>query len=148
MQVLLFCGIQATGKSTFYKNNFFNTHIRISMDLLHTRSKEDRFLQTCFEVQQQIVVDNTNPTRAERAKYIALAQANKYKVIGYFFESRIKDCLVRNEQRTGKDKINERGIIAASNKLEIPAFSEGFDELYFVRIAADGQFEVQAWQVI
>ena len=133
MELLLFCGIQATGKSTFYKNYFFNTHVRISLDLLNTRKKEDRFLQTCFDLQQRIVIDNTNPAQADRAKYIQLAQANQYKIIGYFFQSRIKESIERNAQRNGKEKINEKGIIATSNKLEIPTFSEGFNELYFVR---------------
>ncbi|MEL6944740.1 MAG: ATP-binding protein, partial [Bacteroidota bacterium] len=36
MQAILFIGIQASGKSTFYKERFFNTHVRISMDLLNT----------------------------------------------------------------------------------------------------------------
>jgi len=29
MQVIIFIGIQATGKSIFYKENFFDTHVRI-----------------------------------------------------------------------------------------------------------------------
>ena len=34
MEAIIFTGIQATGKSTFYKQNFFNSHVRISLDLL------------------------------------------------------------------------------------------------------------------
>ncbi|MEN3294973.1 MAG: hypothetical protein V7642_4226, partial [Burkholderiales bacterium] len=40
MEMLLFIGIQASGKSTFYKERFFDTHVRISMDLLRTRNRE------------------------------------------------------------------------------------------------------------
>ena len=68
MQAIIFIGIQATGKSTFYKTNFFNSHIRLSMDLLNTRNKENRFLETCFHTQARFVVDNTNPTSEERKK--------------------------------------------------------------------------------
>lgn len=32
------------------------------------------------------VVDNTNPTVAERQKYIELAKAARNEVVGYFFE--------------------------------------------------------------
>ncbi|MCB9352743.1 MAG: ATP-binding protein, partial [Lewinellaceae bacterium] len=32
MEGILFIGIQASGKSTFYKERFFNSHLRISLD--------------------------------------------------------------------------------------------------------------------
>jgi hypothetical protein len=33
MEEIIFVGIQASGKSTFYKEKFFNSHLRISNDL-------------------------------------------------------------------------------------------------------------------
>lgn len=30
MEAIIFIGVQATGKSTFYKNKFFTTYIRIN----------------------------------------------------------------------------------------------------------------------
>jgi len=42
MQIIIFIGIPASGKSSFYKELFFNSHIRISMDLLNTRNKEGK----------------------------------------------------------------------------------------------------------
>ena len=50
----------------------------------------------------------------------------------YFFESKIQDCIKRNEQRSGKAKVPNIAIAATSNKLQIPQKCEGFDELYFV----------------
>lgn len=73
MQAIIFCGIQASGKSTFYQQHFFHTHVRISLDLLRTRYRENLFLDACLRTQQRFVVDNTNPTAVERAKYVALA---------------------------------------------------------------------------
>ena len=75
MEAVIFCGIQAAGKSSFYRERFFRTHVRISLDLLRTRHRERLFLNTCLESGQRFVVDNTNPTRAERAVYIAAAKA-------------------------------------------------------------------------
>jgi len=40
MELIIFIGIQATGKSEFYKRRFYNTHIRINLDMLKTRNKE------------------------------------------------------------------------------------------------------------
>jgi predicted kinase len=141
MEIIIFCGIQASGKTTFYKEHFFKTHLRISLDQLHTRNKEQVFINACFCVQQRFVVDNTNPTKAERAKYITAAKAHKYKVIGYYFKANIHDAIHRNSQRIGKENIRELGIRATANKLEPPKFSEGFDVLYSVEIINDG-FEI------
>jgi len=55
MQLVLFCGIQATGKSTFYQQRFFHSHVRLSLDLLRTRHREQRLLHVCFETQMRCV---------------------------------------------------------------------------------------------
>lgn len=145
MQAIIFIGIQATGKSTFYKTNFFNSHVRISMDLLNTRNKERKFLETCFETQTQFVVDNTNPSVADRKKYIDRAKENKYEVVGYYFSSSLKEALRRNQLRTGKEKIPEAGIRGCLRRLEMPQKVEGFDKLYFVKLSKDG-FIVTDWK--
>ena len=48
-------------------------------------------------------------------------------------ESKIKDCIARNALREGRACVPDKAIAATSNKLEIPSFDEGFDELYFVK---------------
>ena len=146
MQAIIFIGIQATGKSTFYKANFFNSHVRLSMDLLNTRNKEKIYLETCFKTQSKFVIDNTNPTTEDREKYIRLAKENKYEVVGYYFSSSIEVALKRNKERTGKEKIPEIGIKGCYGKLEIPKLEEGFDKLYFVKTTKNHQFEVEDWK--
>jgi len=145
MELIIFIGLQASGKSSFYKQYFFNSHLRISLDLLNTRNKEAKFLATAFEVQQKIVVDNTNPTVLDRQKYIDSAKLHKYKVIAYFFHSNLTDCLARNALREGKEKINEKGLWATHKKLTPPTYEEGFDELFFVSLTTNG-FTVKNWQ--
>jgi len=55
VEAVIFCGIQGSGKSTFYEERFFRTHLRLSPGMLNTRNKEDRFLQACFDVQLRFV---------------------------------------------------------------------------------------------
>ena len=40
MEAVILIGIQGAGKSTFYKDRFFNTHVRINLDMLKTRHRE------------------------------------------------------------------------------------------------------------
>lgn len=146
MQAIIFIGIQATGKSSFYKKNFFGTHVHISLDLLRTRNREQVFLQACLQTHQKFVIDNTNPTIEEREKYIKLAHTSSYEVIGYYFESKIKEAIERNSTRTGKSLVPEKGILGTYHRLEIPTFEEGFDQLFYVRLTDQGLFEVSPWK--
>ncbi len=147
MEAVIFCGIQATGKSSFYKAHFFNSHVRISYDQLKTRHREKLFLDICLKTQQPFVLDNTNPSIAIRHSYIALAKQHQFKIIGYYFQSKISDALMRNFNRVGKENIPEIGIKGTFNQLEIPSFNEGFDELFYVYIDENNQFQVEEWQL-
>ncbi len=37
MEAVVFCGIQGSGKTSFYRERLLATHVRISLDLLRTR---------------------------------------------------------------------------------------------------------------
>lgn len=143
MEAVVFTGLQGSGKSSFFKERFFATHVRISLDLLRTRNREDRILEVCFGTQQRFVIDNTNPTRNERAKYIGMSRDSEFRVVGYYFQSRVDDCLRRNEERIGR--VPEVAILSTAMKLERPRLDEGFDELWYVRIEDSG-FVVEEWK--
>ena len=146
MEAVIFTGLQGAGKSTFYRERFFGTHLRINLDMLKSRHRERRFLQTCIETRQPFVVDNTNPTRAERQIYIEAAKQAAFRVIGYYFQSKVEDCKRRNEQRPADQQIPLRGILGAAGRLQIPSRDEGFDELFYVRIDDDNRFVIEEWK--
>ena len=142
METVIFMGVQGAGKSSFYKARFFSTHVRVSLDLLRTRNRETRLLEFCFDTQQKLVIDNTNPTRVERARYLSSSRHFGFRVIGYYFQSRVADCLQRNSGRSGQ--VPDVAILSTAKKLEVPALDEGFDELWYVRIHR-GEFLVEQW---
>ena len=49
MEMVLFIGIQATGKSAYYSEKFYRTHVRINGDMLETRHREDLLIRACLE---------------------------------------------------------------------------------------------------
>ena len=132
MEAILFIGVQGSGKSTFYKKEYFNSHLRISLDLLNTRNKESKLLDFCLEFQQRLVIDNTNPTKEERAKYIQKLKQRGFKIIAIYFETTLKTALERNELREGKAKVAKVGVLATYKKMELPMYKEGFDEIYTI----------------
>jgi predicted kinase len=142
---VIFVGIQASGKSTFYRERFFDTHLRINLDMLKTRNREQILLRACIEAKQPFVIDNTNPSAEERARYIRPARSAGFRVLGYYFDVQIKEALTRNNERTGKDHIPEKGIFGTKKRLRVPDLEEGFDLLYRVRIDEEGRFVVEEW---
>jgi predicted kinase len=145
MEAILFIGLQATGKSSFYKHRFFRTHVRISLDLLRTRNRERLLLEMCLKTGQPFVIDNTNPRREDRSEALALARAAGFRTVGYYFQSRLADALRRNASRAGDERIPDPGVLGTYGRLELPARDEGFDELYYVRLIEPENFVVEAW---
>lgn len=146
MEAVIFVGLQGAGKSTFYKQRFFTTHVRVSLDLLRTRHRERKLLSYCIECELPFVVDNTNPTRAERALYIESARQAGYRVACYYFQSRVDDCSRRNSERPPEQVVPIKGILGTAARMERPQRSEGIDELHYVRIGEASQFIVEEWQ--
>lgn len=146
MEAVIFIGIQASGKSTFYRERFADTHVRINLDMLRTRHREKRLVETCLETGQSFVVDNTNPARDDRARYVPKAREAGFRVVGYYFQSRVADAIARNGARPEARRLPEKGIRGAHARLRLPSLDEGFDELYYVKFDGNGGFAVEEWR--
>ena len=146
MELIVFIGLQASGKSSFYAQKFSNTHIRINLDMLKTRHREKILFQACLEAKQPVVIDNTNPTIEDRQRYLVAAREKKFSVIGYYFNSSLDDCRKRNDRRARK--IPVVGILATHKKLQLPSYQEGFDQLHYVSINSDNQFSIEEWDAV
>jgi predicted kinase len=146
MEAVIFIGIPGSGKSTFYRQRFFDTHVRISLDLLRTRHRERRLLEACLATQQRFVIDNTNVTRAARAPYIAAARTAGFAIVGYYFQAEVDACLLRNQSRPASRVVPRAGVLGKYQQLELPRLDEGFAALFYVRIDPTGEFVVEAWK--
>ena len=146
MEVVIFVGLQASGKSTFYARRLLHTHVRVSLDTVKTRHRERRLFETCLELAQPVAVDNTNPQPEDRARYLAPAKARGFRVVGYYFASKLEDCLARNAQREDKRRVLEKGLRGTHARLVLPSYEEGFGALYYVRIDALGHSTVEGWR--
>jgi hypothetical protein len=106
--------VQGSGKTSFYLQRFFDAHVRISLDVLHTRHREQLLFAACLSAKQSFVVDNTYPRSEQRARYISPA-------IGYFFKTSLEDAIRRNNQCTGVKKIPTVALVSTFRKLQVPA---------------------------
>ena len=133
MEAVILCGIQGSGKTTLYRDRYLETHVRISLDLLRTRHREARFLAACLETRQPFVVDKTNETREERARYVGPARAAGYRLVAVLVDIPPDVAITRNAGRPPRRQVPIAGILGTRNRLAPPSRDEGFDEVLIAR---------------
>src|SRR5437868_5017618 len=109
MELIVFVGLPAAGKSTYYRAHFAATHVHVSKDLMPNNRDRERRQQALIEqalgAGASVVVDNTNPTPAVREPLIAIGRRFGARVIAYYFESNVRLSIVRNEKREGAARV-------------------------------------------
>jgi predicted kinase len=142
-EAVVFCGLQASGKTSFYVQRFLHTHARINLDLLGNRAREQAFLRTCVATRQSFVVDKVNATAMERRRYIQPALAAGFRVTAYWFHAPLRQAIARNDRRAQRSQVPHAAILGTHKRIEAPSEEEGFDTVHLVTIDADGEFDVQ-----
>lgn len=138
MEVIVLCGLPGSGKSTFCREQLYNTHIRLNLDMLKTRHREKILLEAMIAAKQPFVVDNTNPKPADRARYIVPAKAAGFRVAIYYFSVPFHVASARNMQRPTKAIVPEKGMAAILKAMTIPTWEEGVDSLF--RVSSEDGF--------
>ncbi|HYR28464.1 MAG TPA: ATP-binding protein [Thermoanaerobaculia bacterium] len=132
-ELIIFVGLQASGKSTYYHTHFAATHVHVSKDLMkNARNRDARQLEMIHEALsagRSVVVDNTNATPAIRAPLIEAGRSHGARVEAYYFETTVKDAVVRNRTREGKARVPDVALFVTAKKMVPPGFREGFDEV-------------------
>lgn len=141
MEAVVFCGVQASGKSTFYADRFFDTHVRINLDMLKTRARERLLLSACIDARQPFVVDNTNPTAIERKVYVEPSLVAGFRAVCYFFDVSTREAIGRNRHRARQVPVF--GLLGTYQRVEPPSHDEGFAQIFRVRPGEEDWFAVE-----
>lgn len=138
-EVIIFTGLQGSGKTTYFTNHFAPTHTHVNRDILRTPEREAAVIRECLQSGRSFVVDNTNATRAVRAPLIRQAKDAGFQVHSYFFEIPVRTAIGRNNHRKDKKPIPVPAILRMAKTLEPPSLEEGFDEVRTVAPEPDAR---------
>ncbi|HYT34226.1 MAG TPA: ATP-binding protein, partial [Ktedonobacteraceae bacterium] len=121
LELIMFIGLQASGKSSFFHRHFSASYTHVSKDLLRNNGRparrQQQLIEEALQARLSVVVDNTNVTLESRAEVIHVGRLYNATVIGYYFEPQVSQCLERNRQRTGKASVPDVAIFATLKKL-------------------------------
>jgi|GEM_PF-1439050 predicted kinase len=129
-EIIVMVGLPGSGKSSYMKEHFEDTHIRINLDMLKTRNKENQFIVACLHMKHSMVIDNTNITIEERKKYIDYAKQYNVPIKAVYIARDVKTCISQNKTRS--KSVPDIVIYTKNKKLKIPTINEGFDEVIVV----------------
>ena len=132
-ELVLFVGFPGCGKSTFYRR-FFQPHgyTHANRDTLKTIEKCADVASASITSGKSVVIDNTNPSTEERAKFIKVAKAHNIPCRCFHFNAPHHLANHMNVMR-GKLGISSRVSSIVYNiykgKFTTPSVSEGFTEV-------------------
>ncbi|MEU3450849.1 ATP-binding protein [Streptomyces thermolilacinus] len=146
--VAVLVGVQAAGKSTFYRQRLADRYELVSKDLFPRGARNKQRRQMALVAQalaagRPVAVDNTNPSPEEWGPLVAEARAYGATATAYWFPPDVAGSLRRNAARQGRDRVPDAGFRATLGRLRVPSRADGFDAVLEVRMDGRGGFTVR-----
>ena len=135
-EVVIFVGCPASGKSSFYEAHMRpKGYVHVNRDTLGSWQRCVAECNKALLAGKSVVIDNTNPDRESRRRYIECAQKHKVPVRCFQFMTSIAHAKHNNRFRelTVRDssyqKVNDPVFNMYKSKFVEPVVSEGLIEI-------------------
>ncbi|XP_067144815.1 uncharacterized protein F21D5.5 [Centruroides vittatus] len=143
-ELLILVGFPAAGKSHFAGKYLLpKGYVHINRDTLGSWKKCIHECETSVQKGLNVVIDNTNPDKESRKRYIDIALKYKKPCRCFLFHCSLEQAKHNNMFRliTSKDKshvgVNDMVLNSYNLKYERPELSEGFNQIVRVNFKPD-----------
>lgn len=140
-EMVLFCGFPGCGKSTFFHRFFAPfAYQHVNRDTLKTPEKCIAAATAALAQKKSVVIDNTNPSPDDRAKYIAIAKKAQVPVRCFVF---LHDAALANHMNILRARLGITARVSSiaynmfKSKFQAPTTDEGFSEVVSISPVAD-----------
>jgi len=142
-EMVILIGYPASGKSSIAEQiqsiSYYNEIICdiINRDTLKTINKCLKVCETSIKKDKNVIIDNTNPDKKTREKFIKLAQKYKYKIVCIEMKTSMIESMHNNYFRAfnfNKQLIPKIAYNVYKSKYKTPTILEGFKEIIQMRI--------------
>lgn len=123
-EIVLFCGRPASGKTSFYKNNFKQRgYVHVNKDTLKTSAKCFKAINEALKSGHSVVVDETCPSVESRRQYIEEANRLSVPIRCLYFDASRELC----------EHLNRfRNAVTETSRKTVPAIAYNMFEKKFV----------------
>lgn len=148
--VYLLCGVPASGKSTYCKNNVPKDAVYVSRDVIRFSmvkpnepyfSKEDavfkefiRQIQEAIAAGKDVYADATHLNGSSRAKTMNAIGRDKCDFQALVFKASLDGCILRNAGRSGRAFVPEHSIEEMFHRFTIPTSNEGISKVWIMEV--------------
>ena len=98
-ELVILIGLPGAGKTSFYQAWFAGTHVHVSKDLMRNRrdrqARQLALIDEALAGGRSVVVDNVNPSAADRAVLIEAARRRGLAAAGYVLETTAAECIAQ-----------------------------------------------------
>ncbi|GAA1560489.1 hypothetical protein GCM10009678_49230 [Actinomadura kijaniata] len=148
-ELAVLIGLQASGKTTFYRRRLAASHVHVSKDAFprsarRRQARQLRLVDEALAAGRDVAVDNTNPSPEEWRPLVELGRRHGARITAYWFPPDVPSSLTRNAARPPGERVPEVGLYATLKRLRRPRPGDGFDALWSVEHDGEGGFTVTA----